>query len=145
MQIDAKDRQILRRLAQRYSEIAHLDVQQQRIERYYKTNAMEAVRPVVLIDEVPWGEIRDEALTNVCAPELVWLETHLRRTLYQWDHFQVDLVVPPVFRVGKRVRRMSGIGIEVQERQLKADTGSYASAHAYTDQLQTEADLARLH
>jgi hypothetical protein len=49
----------LRQLAGRYSEIAQLDVQQERIERYCRTNAMESVRPVVLIDEVPWGEIKD--------------------------------------------------------------------------------------
>lgn len=145
MQMSAKDRQTLRRLAERYSEIAHLDIQQERIERYYQTNAMQEVRPVVLIDEVPWGEIRDEALTNICAPELEWLETQLRRTLYQWEHFQVDLVVPPVFRIAKRARWSRGIGLEVQEQQLKSDTGTYAAAHAYTDQLQTEDDLARLH
>ena len=145
MQISAKDRQTLRRLAERYSEIAHLDIQRQRIERYFQTNAMQDVRPVVLIDEVPWGEIRDEALANVCAPELGWLETRLRRALYQWEHFQVDLVVPPVFRVVKRVRWVRDIGIEVQDRQIKSDTGTYASAHAYTDQLQTEDDLAKLH
>jgi hypothetical protein len=144
MQMSAKDRRILRGLAERYGEIAHLDIQQQRIERYYRTNAMEQVRPVVLIDEVPWGEIRDEALRNVCAPELGWLETQLRRTLYQWAHFQVDLVVPPVFRVVKRARR-SDIGLQVQDRQLESDTGTYARAHAYTDQLQTEDDLAKLH
>ena len=65
MPLNAKDKQTLRHLAGRYSEIAHLDVQQKRIERYYRTNAMENVRPVVLIDEVPWGEIRDDALVNV--------------------------------------------------------------------------------
>lgn len=145
MQISAKDKQTLRGLAERYSEIAHLDIQQQRMERYRRTIALEDVRPVVLIDEVPWGEIRDEALTSRCAPELQWLETHLRQTLYQWEHFQVDLVVPPVFRVGKRVQWRSGIGIDVQDRQIKGDTGAYISAHAYTDQLQTEDDLAKLH
>jgi hypothetical protein len=144
MQISAKDRETLRRLAARYSEIAHLDVQQQRMERYYQTNAVKEVRPVVLIDEVPWGEIRDEALTNVCAPELGWLETPLRRTLYQWEHFQVDLLVPPVFRVVKRTHR-SETGLQVQDRQLQSDTGTYACAHAYTDQLQTEDDLEKLH
>ena len=30
-----KDRGILRSLAERYSEIAHLDIQKERIERYY--------------------------------------------------------------------------------------------------------------
>jgi hypothetical protein len=145
MQMSAEDRQTLRQLAERYSEIAHLDVQQQRMERYRRTNALEKVRPVVLIDEVPWGEIRDEALANVCAPELGWLETQLRRTLYQWEHFQVDLVVPPVYRVAKRARQVKGIGIEVRDRQIHSDTGTYAAAHAYTDQLQTEDDLSRLH
>ncbi len=145
MHISTKDRHALRRLAERYSEIAHLDIQRQRIERYYKTNALGKVRPVVLIDEVPWGEIRDEALTPVCTPELAWLEVHLRRVLYQWEHFQVDLVVPPVFRVGKRSRCLQDIGLQVKDQQIKGDTGAYISAHAYADQLRTEDDLAKLH
>jgi len=132
-------------LAGRYTEIAHLDVQKERIERYYRTNAMEPVRPVVLIDEVPWGEIRDPALTNVCAPELGWMESPLRQTLYQWDHFQVDRVIPPVFQVVKHTRWLQGYGLDVKDQQIKGDTGAYISAHAYTDQLRTEADLAKLH
>lgn len=145
MQICAKDKQTLRRLAGRYSKIANLDVQKDRLERYYRTNAMESVRPVVLIDEVPWGEIRDEALTNACAPDLGWIEAPLRRNLYQWEHFQVDQVVPPVFQVGKRARWLRGIGIEVKEQQIKGDTGAYIASHAYTDQLSAEDDLAKLH
>ena len=144
MWINEKDKQTLRLLAEHYSEIAHLDIQQERIERYYKTNAMEDVRPVVLINEVPWGEIRDEALTNVCAPELGWLEGTMRRALYQWEHFQVDLVVSPVFRVSKRTRQIKDIGIQVQDQQIQGDTGASISAHAYTDQLKTEDDLAKL-
>ena len=145
MQINEQDRRVLRGLAERYSEIAHEEVQQQRLERYRQTNAMADVRPVVLIDEVPWGEIEDEALRNVCAPDLSWLETHLRRTVYQWEHFQVDLVVPPVYRIIKRTRQRRGIGIEVQDRSIASDTGTYAAAHAYVDQLRTEDDLAKLH
>lgn len=144
MQISAKDRQTLRRLAERYSEIAHLEVQQERIGRYYQTNALAAVRPVVLISEVPWGEIRDEALVNTCSAELGWLETRLRCALYQWDHFQVDLVIPPVFEVGKQIRS-SGIGLAIEEVQIKGDTGAYIAAHEYHDVLQTDEDLERLH
>ena len=145
MSLGARDRETLRQLAGRYSEIAHLDVQEERIERYYRTNAMEPVRPVVLIDEVPWGEIRDDALKNVCAPELGWLESHLRSTLYQWEHFQVDRVVPPVFHVHKQARWLRGIGIEEQGQQIKGDTGAYIASHAFTDQLSSEEDLAKLH
>ena len=143
MTISDRDRNTLRSLAGRYSEIAHLDVQAKRIERYYKTNSMEPVRPVVLISEVPWGEIRDEALTNTCAEQVGWLEQSLRRALYQWDHFQVDLVIPPAFHVPKRVRS-TGIGVDVRDVQIKGDTGAYIASHEYTDQLRTEDDLAKL-
>ena len=141
--MNPKDKQTLRRLAERYSELAHLDIQRQRIERYYKTNALEEVRPVVLISEVPWGEIRDEALTNTCAEELGWLETRLRCALYQWDHFQVDMVIPPVFEVDKRVRS-SGIGLAIEETKIKGTTGAYIVAHEYHDILKTDDDLAKL-
>lgn len=145
MKLSANDKQILRQLAGRYSEIAHRDVQAKRMERYYRTNALQQVRPVVLIDEVPWGEIRDSALTNVCAIELGWIESALRCALYQWEHFQVDQVIPPVFQVAKRMRWLRGFGIDVKDQQIKGDTGAYISAHAYSDQLSTEDDLAKLH
>lgn len=139
-----KDRELLRSLAARYSEIAGLDIQKQRIERYYRTNGLEKVRPVVLIDEVPWGEIRDEALVLRCErQELHWLEQRLRRALYQWEHWQVDLVVPPIFRIAKRIDS-SGIGLEVQDLQIKSETGTYAASHRYTDQLRTDQDLQKL-
>ena len=144
-EINPTDRDRLRELAGRYAELAHQDVQTERLDRYRRTNDLACVRPVVLIDEVPWGEIRDEELANACAPELAWLETPLRQALYQWEHFQVDRVLPPVYRVAKRVRWMTGIGVAVKDHQIKGDTGAYIAAHAYTDQLQTEADLDRLH
>ena len=142
--MNTHDKRVLRPLAERYSEIAHLDVQRERIERYYKTISLEEVRPVVLIDEVPWGEIRDEALANQCEDEsLHWIEGILRRSLYQWDHFQVDLVIPPAFRIPKR-SHSTGIGIEVQDIQITSDTGTYAASHEYVDQLATDQELEKL-
>lgn len=139
-----KDREILRSLATRYSEIAHDDIQTERLERYYKAIACEEVRPVVLIDEVPWGEIDDEELTNRCEnPEVTWLEQCLRRSLYQWDHFQADLIIPPAFRISKKIDS-TGIGIEIQESLIEASTGSYASSHKYIDQLSTEEGLSKV-
>jgi len=133
----------LRALASRYGELAALDVQKERLERYAATNALEQVRPIVLISEIPWGEIPDDSLTNVCAPELQGIEGVLRKALYQWEHFQVDLVIPPVFRVRRRIRS-SGIGISVQDTRIKGDTGAYISSHEYVDQLRSEQDLAKL-
>ena len=135
------DMKILKPLAERYSAIAHLDIQQQRMARYFDTISMKQVRPVVLIDEVPWGEIRDDALVNRCElEEHRRLEGLLRCSLYQWDHFQVDKVFAPIFQVPKRIHS-TGIGIQVQETQIKGDTGAYISSHEHVDQLQTDADL----
>lgn len=141
--ISVKDREIIKPLAERYAQIAGLDVQKERIDRYYKTNALQQVRPVVLINEVPWGEIKDEALVCSCSEPLRGIEGQLRRTLYQWDHFQVDMVVPPEFRIGKRVKS-TGIGVSIQETQIKGDTGAYIAAHEYKDILSTEDDLKKL-
>ena len=139
-----KDREILRDLAEKYSAIANLDVQKERIDRYYKTISMEEVRPVLLIDEVPWGEINDEALRIQCENEdHHWLEQRLRRALYQWEHFQVDTVFPPKFQISK-VFEISSIGLEVQEKVIQGDTGTEIKAHEYFDQLKTEEDLQRL-
>jgi len=143
VEISAKDLTVLRPLAARYSEIAKLDIQKERIARYTKTNDLQPVRPIVLISEIPWGEIRDDVLVNVCAPELSWIEDAMRCALYQWEHFQVDMVIPPVFRVPKHIQSTS-IGVWVKDTQIQGDTGAYISSHEYTDQLQTEEDLARL-
>ena len=138
------DLEILRPLAEQYSAIAHLDVQRERMERYYGTNDRQQVRPVVLIDEVPWGEIRDDALVNRCElPEYQGLEGLLRRSLYQWEHFQVDKVFNPVFQVGKQIRS-TGIGLEVRDTRIQGDTGAYIMSHEYEDQLETDEDLERL-
>ena len=101
------------------------------------------MRPIVLINEIPWGEIRDDAIANVCAPALQGIEGILRKALYQWEHFQADLVIGPVFRVRRRIRS-SGIGISVQDTRIKGDTGAYISSHEYVDQLRSEQDLAKL-
>jgi hypothetical protein len=139
-----KDRGILRSLAERYSEIANLDIQKERIERYYRTISMDEARPVVLVSEVPWGEIKDDELVCRCENKEVWeLERQLRISLYQWDHFQADYVIPPVFRVGKRIRS-SGIGIAVQEDRMAGNTGTHIVSHRYKDQLNTEEDLEKL-
>ncbi len=137
------DRDMIRPLAERYAEIANLDIQRQRLDRYRRTNALERVRPVLLVDEVPWGEIQDEALVCTCSDALTGLETRMRRTLYQWEHFQGDLVVPPVYRVPKWVRS-TGIGIRVEQTMIKGDTGTDIAAHEYVDILKTEEDLAKL-
>lgn len=144
MSISPHDYDVLRTLAGRYSEIAQLDAQKERLDRYRRTVSLERVRPVVLIDEVPWGEFDDDALVPQCEDaSLRGIERRMRRTLYQWDHFQADQVVPPVWYMGK-VCRSTGIGLSVEDKQIGSDTGSNISAHEYVDKLKDEQDLKKI-
>jgi hypothetical protein len=140
-----KDLEIIRPLAERYSEIAHYSVQQERLDRYADTTGLRPCRPLVLIHEVPWGEIDDKALKNRCSTDAcIGFESMIRRALYQWEHFQADMVIVPEIRIRKKIQS-SGIGIEVKEKQIAFASGSYAAAHEYEDQLKNEEDLEKLH
>ncbi len=144
MSISKHDMDILRPLAGRYSEIANLEVQQERLDRYRRTNALEQVRPVVLISEIPWGEFDDDALVCKCEDKRArGMEGNFRRTLYQWEHFQVDTVIPPCYAVSKRTRS-TGIGLQAHDTALLGDSGSHIAAHEYEDLLSTEEDLDKL-
>ena len=91
------------------------------------------------------GEIADDELVNRCENEEIWwLERQLRTSLYQWDHFHADSVIPPVFRIQKKINS-SGFGIELQEDRIEGHTGTKTASHKYKDQLNTEDDLKLLH
>ena len=138
------DRDLVRPLAERYAELSGLEVQRERIERYFKTIRLEEVRPIVLIDEVPWGEIEDDDLVLRSEDDQYRaLEERLRRALYQWEHFQGDFVIPNEFAVSKEIST-TGIGIEVNETVIESDTGSYAAAHQYQDQIKNDEDLEKI-
>ena len=144
MNMNKKDLSVIRPLAERYSELAQLDIQKERLDRYKKTVSLEVVRPVVLIDEVPWGELDAADLRLRCSdPVCRGIERFLRRSLYQWDNFQVDMVIPPYFQVQKKIKS-TGLGIGIKENRLSGTTGTDIVSHEYTDQLKNEEDLEKI-
>ncbi len=102
---------IIRKLAARVAEIAALPVQEEKRMLWRKLNACEPVRPMVMIDQVCWNEMDiGEELTPRCADvECRGYEEALRRTLYQWKHFPVDMVVEPFVRAHKAIHN-TGFG-----------------------------------
>ena len=77
---------------------------------------------MVMIDQVCWNEMNvDEELTLRCEePECRGYEDFLRRTLFQWKRFPVDMVVEPFLRVPKAVSN-TGFGVGVQEEVAVGD------------------------
>ena len=68
---------------------------------------------MVFINEEPWQELlaqSNELETKCEDPFLAVMERALRRTLYQWDHYPVDMIVRPVIECPK-VFSSTGIGL----------------------------------
>lgn len=146
MNIPSKDAEILKELGRQYAEIAADPVNAQRMDRYRRSNDLERVRPIVLIDEIPWNEMDvDGLLINRCEDEFARkTEITLRRLLYKWKYMQADMVAPAYIPLRHRINN-SGIGISVEEHTRVYDSGNNIVAHEYIDQLKTEADLEKLH
>lgn len=136
---------VVRELAARVAEVAALPVQDEKRALWRKLNALAQVRPMVMIDQVCWNEMNvGDELTLRCAdPECRGYEQELRRTLFQWEHFPVDMVVEPFVRVPLAIVN-TGFGIGVQEDVAVTDPTNSIVGHRYINQLQTEDDLQKI-
>lgn len=136
---------VLRDLAARVAEIAALPIQEEKRRLWRKLNGLQPERPMVMIDQVCWNEMNlDDELTLRCThPECQEYERRLRRLLYQWRHFPVDMVVESYLPVPKAVHN-TGFGIRVQEHLAVTDPTSAVMAHQYVNQLVTEDDIEKI-
>jgi hypothetical protein len=140
-----QDIAIIRELAAQIAEIATLPVQEEKRSLWRKLNGLKPDRPMVMIDQVCWNEMNvDDALTLRCTDgECRGYEDHFRRTLFQWRHFPVDMVVEPFIHVPKAIRN-SGFGVHVQENVAVGDPSNGVVGHKYLNQFQTEEDLQKI-
>lgn len=140
-----QDKAVIGELARAYRELAALPVHKERERRIRQANGLKAGRPIVWIDEVPWNEMNvEDELTLRCDDAFAReMESRLRRALYRWKHFRVDMVLEPSFYLEKTVRN-SGFGISVQEETTATDDTNHIISHHYFDQLDTDEKLDAL-
>jgi hypothetical protein len=144
--MDQNDREIIRELAKQVAAVAALPVQHETIALWKALNDLHPVRPMVLLDGIPWHEMNvDGELTlQTEDPFCRGVENMLRRTLYQWRHMRADMVVEPEI-VMPKVMSMDGFGISIHERIEALDPDNDVVSHEFADQLSTEDDLAKIH
>jgi len=142
---DLDDFKILSQLAAQTAEIAALPVQEEKRALWRKLNALHPERPMVMIDQVCWHEMNlDDELTLRCTdPECRAYEQFLRRQLFQWNHFRVDMVVEPFIRVDKAITN-TGFGIDVAENIAVLDVNNDVVSHKYHNQFQMMEDLEKI-
>ncbi|MCC7352107.1 MAG: hypothetical protein IT330_00015 [Anaerolineae bacterium] len=145
MSVTQHDKDILRGLAWQVAEIAALPVQQETLSLWKSLNGLKPVRPMVMIDQIPWHEmeVSDELTPQSEAPFCRGIETTLRRTLYAWQHMRADMVVEPVIDVPKTICG-GGYGIQEVERIAISDPRNDIVGHFYEDQLRTEEDIQKI-
>ena len=143
--LNTKDVAVVRRLAGEVAKIAAMPVQEEKRGLWRKLNALEPERPMVMIDQVCWNEmnISDELALQCEDEECRAYEQRLRRILYQWRHFPVDMVVEPFVRVPKAVRG-AGFGVDVKELTAITDPANDVVGHKYENQFRSEADLEKI-
>ena len=142
---DNKDKEIIRELASQIAEIAALPVHEEKRKLWRRLNALEPIRPMVMIDQVCWNEMNvDGELTLQCQDdECRVYEQQLRRILFQWKYFPVDMVVESFVQVPMAIEN-TGFGIDVQENTAATDSSNDVVSHLYVNQFQTEEDLAKI-
>ena len=141
-----KERDILRRLAWEYYTLSQQDRFIENRKLHKAVNDLKQIRPVVLIDELPWHEMNiGNELDLVCEhPMLRGFEWYLRSTIYKAKHLPADMVIRPYLPVQKVVHS-SGIGITVDETTISTDGANHIVSHEFHDQLATEEDLEKIH
>jgi hypothetical protein len=140
-----RDKEIIQELAAQVTEIAELPIQEEKRALWRKLNALEPERPMVMIDQVCWNEMNlDGELTLHCDDdEIRQYEQQLRRILFQWKHFPVDIVVEPFVQVPMAIHN-TGFGIDIQEHTAVTDATNDVVSHLYQNQFQTEEDLEKI-
>ena len=140
------DERILRELVRQYREIAFSDKNLRKIEMHKALNDLKMIRPVLLIDELPWHELNNDGeLTLLCQDSLLReTESYLRQMLYRYRHIPGDMVLPPELKVSKIIHT-TGIGISVKENIRSTDSMNRFVSHQFIDQMADESCIERFH
>jgi hypothetical protein len=141
----SQDRAVVRELAAQAAEIAALPAQEEKRRLWRCLNGLRPERPMVMIDQVCWNEmdIGDQLTLRCEDPECRGYEGLLRRTLFQWRHFPVDMVVEPFVRVPKAVGN-TGFGVGAREDIAVTDPTNSVVGHRFINQFRTDEDLERI-
>ena len=145
MDISKRDKGILRELAETQALIASLPIHKQNICEWKRLNANRTGRPLVWINEVPWHEmdVNDELKIMTTNPFCQQVEQTLRRTIYEWNHFPVDMVVEDKF-YSPLVIHDTGFGISENVDISHTDQENDVVSRNFHSQIDCEKDIEKI-
>ena len=136
----SKDREILRDLARQVAEVASLPVMAERKAMWKRHNALQRVRPMVLVfPEGSWRELLPGSALQCTEEKARGMEWNLRARLYQHEHIHHDLPIEGDWVVGRAISN-TGWGMEARHIPSSDPTGAWK----FDPILHTPDDLAKL-
>jgi len=140
-----EDIQVLRELGKKYAQIASLPIQKQRQEMWKRLNNLQKVKPLIWMNEVCWNEmdVNDELKLSTKNQVCQRIETEMRRTIYQWEHMQGDMVVEPIF-YSPYIIENSGFGISPIADIAETDAENQIASRHFYNQIVSEEDIEKI-
>lgn len=143
MSLTTKEKDTLKKLAEDYMKIATLKIQKEKAELWKCLNRQKMQRPMVVIDQLPWTELSqmDDSLACVISKGF-WhdVEDNLRKSIYKWKHFPVDMVLEPFINIPLAVKT-TGYGVGAHVELIKPYEGSEAPSQKYINAMKTFEDI----
>jgi hypothetical protein len=145
--VSSKDKQVLRALGTKLAEISALPIQQRRIGEWKRHNSLKAGKPLVFVwaAESPWHEldVNDELKLQTSDKFCQSIETNLRRLLYQWNHFQGDMIIESHLECWPDVRD-TGIGIQLETDKVIFDKNNPVTSRHFNPVIKEPEDIEKI-
>jgi len=139
MRLSNNEVDVLRRLGEKYMEYANLPIQREKMNMWKALNGLKPIRPMVDINELPWGElvkIAPEQLTEkITDPYWRCVEGALRRKIFQWENFPADMILEPFVDIAAAMN-WGYYGISPSEE--------HSASSRYNNLLQTWDDIEKI-
>ncbi|MCQ2430361.1 MAG: hypothetical protein MJ192_08525 [Clostridia bacterium] len=145
MPVSAHDIEILRTVARQYMEYASLPIQDVKRKMWLSHNSLHAVKPLVLIDQMPWNELNVDGELDcfVENPLFRGIEWTLRTEMYKWKHIPVDMVLNPYILLPRLICD-TGYGVSPQVDYLALEHGTTAASQRYHNLFNEPEDVLKI-
>lgn len=145
MSISQQDKDILRSLGERISQIAALPIQNSRRRYIEKAENLEQTKPVLYIYQEPWNELNVNGELDLHCEDVFCrsIETGLRQVLYKWDHYQDDTVIDGIMYQPFCIRD-TGFGITEDVNIERTDATSDVVSRHFNIQISEEEDIKKI-
>ncbi len=143
MNLTQKERNVLREAAKVYMEYANLPIQKEKIELWKSLNRSQMKRPMVVIEQIPWNEmnINNELDLFVQDPLFRKIEDKLKREIYKFKHYPVDMVIDPFIRIPMAISN-TGYGV-VAKKETLHHAGN-VNSQVFTNLFETMEDVEQI-